>query len=170
MPEFSVTVTVPEQTQTVTFPEQKVTAAITVDMSNLRTLLRLAGWPEDKVDLGQAIATAEAGGKDANGIQFVYSDAVGDLTLTNQVWGPSIGMFQIRAYRYPMTQYQSYDIWRWAYPLTKPFYNAQAALALSKNGTDFSPWSVFTSGSYQQYLGGDPVIRTGHSAAASWWK
>ncbi|HEY6020685.1 MAG TPA: hypothetical protein VIY48_12565 [Candidatus Paceibacterota bacterium] len=170
MPEFPVTVVVPPQTQTVTFPaqsqtatfpEQTVTSTVTVDVNNLKTILRLTGWPEDKIDVAQAVAMAESLG---------YYDAVGDLTLTNQVWGPSIGLFQIRSYRYPMTQYQSIDLWRWAYPLRRPFYNCEAALVLSKNGTDWSPWSAYNSGSYKQYLGGDPSIRSGHSQAANWWK
>lgn len=175
MPEFPVLVTMPEvvhvipthtQTvmvpeETVTVPERQVAATVVVDPTNLKTLLRLTGWTEDKVDVAQAIAMAESGG---------FTDAVGDLTLTNQVWGPSIGLFQIRSYRYPMTQYQSNDIWRWAWPLRRAYYNCEAAWVLSKQGTDWTPWSVFSSGSYEQYLGGDPVVKTGHAQAANWWK
>jgi hypothetical protein len=155
------TVTVPERTTTITMPERTLVATVSVDVSNLRTLLRLAGFPDDKVDVAQAIAMAESQG---------YADAVGDLTITSAIWGPSIGLFQIRSLKSPPAQNSPTDLWRWAWPLKQPFYNAQAALAISKGGTDWAAWSVWTSKSYEQYLGGDPVIKTGHAQSANWWK
>ena len=38
------------------------------------------------------------------------------------------------------------------------------AYQLSRGGKDFSPWSVFTNGSYQQFLGGDAPAATGGSS------
>ena len=154
------TVVVPERIETVTTTERTLVAAIDVDLTNLKTVLRLAGWPEDKVDIGQAIAMAESSG---------YSDAVGDISLVDAKWGPSIGLFQIRSLRHPGS-FGGLDLWRYAWPLRQPFFNAAAALAQSKGGTDFTPWSVWESKSYEQYLGGNPTIKTGHTAAASWWK
>jgi hypothetical protein len=154
------TVVVPESTQVVNTTARTLTATLTVDMTNVKTLLRLAGWAEAQLDLGQAIVQAES---------QCYSDAVGDVSLTSEKWGPSIGLFQIRSLRSPQS-FGGVDLWRYAWPLRQPFYNAQAALAITKGGTDFSAWSVFTSGSYKPYLGQDPTIRTGYSAAANWWK
>lgn len=153
-------VAVPAQTVSVTTKEQVVTASIDVDLTNVRTVLRLAGWADDKLDLGQAIVQAES---------QCYSDAVGDLTLIGTKYGPSIGLFQVRSLRSPQS-FGGVDLWRYAWPLLQPIFNAQAALAITKNGTDFSAWSVYTSGSYKQYLGQDPTIKTGHSQAANWWK
>lgn len=176
MPEFETKVTVPSEEQVVPIPERTVTipadtaivrttersvvATVDVNMLNLKTVMKLAGWPDAQLDLGQAIAQAES---------QMYADAVGDVNLASEKWGPSIGLFQIRSLRSPQS-FGGNDAWRYAWPLRQPFYNCQAALAITKGGTDFSAWSVFTSGSYKQYLGQDPTIRTGHSAAANWWK
>lgn len=176
MPDFTTTVTVPAEQQTVTVPEETVVvpartetvttasktlvASISVDLTNLKNLLKVAGWADDKLDIGQAIATAESG---------LFYDAVGDVTLISEKWGPSIGLFQIRSLRHPAS-FGGVDLWRYAWPLRNPLYNAQAAYAITKQGTDFTAWSVFTSKSYEQYLGKDPFIKSGHTAAASWWK
>lgn len=38
--------------------------------------------------------------------------------------------------------------------LTNPLANARAAVAISDNGQDFSPWSTYTGGAYLNFLGG----------------
>lgn len=35
-----------------------------------------------------------------------------------------------------------------------PLYNAKAAVAISNNGTDWSPWVTFKNGAYKKYLSG----------------
>lgn len=49
--------------------------------------------------------------------------------------------------------------------------NARAAVAISNNGRDWSPWTTYTSGAYQQYLKGTPpdttVPHNGTQAAAN---
>lgn len=176
MPDFSTTVSVPSEQQTVTVPATTVTvpattavvtttpktlnATVTVDTTKLKVVMTLVGWPDAQLDLGQAIAQAESA---------MYSDAVGDITLANEKYGPSIGLFQIRSLRSPQS-FGGNDLYRYAWPLRNPFFNCAAALAITKGGTDFSLWSTYTSGSYKTYLGQDPVIKTGHSASASWWK
>jgi hypothetical protein len=35
-----------------------------------------------------------------------------------------------------------------------PTGNARAAIAISKNGTNWSPWTTYKTGAYQQFLGG----------------
>lgn len=162
MPDFTSTVNVPasQQTVTVSVPATVVTATVAVDTNNLKTVLRLVGWAEANLDMGQAIAQAESG---------AYSDAVGDITLIGEKYGPSIGLFQIRSLRSPQS-FGGNDLYRYAWPLRNPFFNAAAALAITKGGTDFALWSTFTSGAYKPYLGQDPVIKTGHAQAANWWR
>lgn len=161
---LNTSVTVPERSipvpaQTVSVPAQTLTASVDVDLTDLRTLLLIAGFPPDKIDVAQAVAMAESGG---------YSDAVGDLTLMDAKWGPSVGLFQVRSLRHPPS-FGGADLWRWAWPLRNPLYNAQAAWAIT-NGGDWSKWSTFTSGAYRAHLGGSPKIQTGHANAAQWWK
>jgi len=132
---------------------------VDVDMTDLRTLLLMAGWTADKIDVAQAVAQAES---------QCFTDAVGDVTLIDAKWGPSIGLFQVRSLRSPQS-FGGADGWRYAFPLRQPFYNAQAALAIT-NGGDWSKWATFVSGAYKQYLGQSPKLKTGHAQAADWWR
>lgn len=52
--------------------------------------------------------------------------------------------------------------------LQDPEYNAHAAYVISKGGTDFSFWSVYTHETYKQYLDVDYELRTGHARADDW--
>lgn len=98
-----------------------------------------------------------------------YSDAVGDVSLVNDKWGPSIGLFQIRSLRHP-EGYSAVDRLRVADKLRDPLYNAKAAYAISRQGTTWAPWSVYNSGSYLKYKGRDFTPKTGHPNAAQWSK
>lgn len=97
----------------------------------------------------------------------MYFDAVGDLSLVSEVWGPSISHFQIRSLRDPLSG-NAADRWRVAEKLTDPVYATQAAFVISKNGTDFTPWSAFKSGSYLQHKGKDYLLVAGHPKAGEW--
>lgn len=138
-----------------------VTVPTSVETDDLRTVLALVGFPADKIDVAQAVAQAESSGG--------YEDAVGDITLVTAKYGPSIGLFQIRSLRSPQT-FTGVDLWRYAWPLRNRWFNASAALAMSKGGTDWTPWSTFTSKAHEAFLGQSPVIKTGHSRAADWWR
>lgn len=87
--------------------------------------------------------------------------------MINEIWGPSIGWFQIRSLRDPQSGNQA-DLWRIAFALRHPDYNATAARVISKGGTDFSLWSTFRNRTYEQFLGLDYELRTGHSQADKW--
>lgn len=137
-----------------------VTVPTSLDTDDLTTILALVGFPADKIDTAQAVAQAESQG---------YVDAVGDITLVSAKYGPSIGLFQVRSLRHPPS-YGGLDLWRHAWPLRNAWFNASAALALSKAGTDWSAWSTFTSNAYQAFLGQRPVVKTGHKSAADWWR
>lgn len=152
--------TVDPPPQQVTVDPAPIQIDVDLDLNDLCTLLAVAGWPADKIDMGQAIAQAESS---------CFSDAVGDLTLIDAKWGPSIGLFQVRSLRHPQS-YGGADLWRYAWPLRNPLYNAQAALAITSGGTDWTKWSTFTSGDYKQHLGKTPKVVTGHLRAAEWWK
>jgi len=104
------------------------------------------------------VAYAESGG---------YVDAVGDLALIDAKWGPSVGLFQIRSLRDP-DAWGPLDHVRRASELRDPLYNAKAAHVISREGTDWSPWSVFKSGTYLPYVGVDFPLRTGHIRAHLW--
>jgi hypothetical protein len=162
---LSTPVTVPERSipvpaQTVTVPAQTISASVDVDLTDGRTLLLLAGFPPSTIDVAQAIAQAESGW---------FSDAVGDLTLIDAKWGPSIGLFQMRSLRSPQS-FGGTDLYRYAWPLRDAMFNARAALAVTNGGTDWSKWSTFTSGAYRAYLGASPKVSTGHKDAALWWR
>jgi len=55
----------------------------------------------------------------------------------------SVGLFQINLKAHP--QYTAEE-------MADPGRNALAALAISKRGTDWRPWSVYKSGAYRRYL------------------
>jgi len=107
-------------------------------------LLRQAGVPEQDIPTMVAIAMAESAGN---------TDAQGDKTLANSKWGNSVGLFQIRSLRDP-SKYSGVDRLRDAAKLEDPVYNAKAAWAISKEGTDYSPWTTFTEGTYEKYMDG----------------
>jgi hypothetical protein len=92
------------------------------------------------------IATAIAGAESA-----FDPTAVGDIDLQNEKWGPSVGLWQIRSLKNPQA-YSYPDNLRDAAKLKDPIYNAKAAYAISKSGTDFSPWSTFINSAYKGWL------------------
>ena len=56
----------------------------------------------------------------------------------------SVGLAQINLKAHPTYNQQS---------LLNPLNNLKAAYAISNGGTNFNPWTTFTSGIYQQFLG-----------------
>jgi hypothetical protein len=87
-----------------------------------------------------AIALAESGGNDA---------AIGDVGREDATWGPSSGLYQIRTLKADTGRGTDREI----SALTNPANQARAAYDMSRGGTDFSAWSVYTGGQYQQFLG-----------------
>jgi hypothetical protein len=96
-----------------------------------------------------------------------YADAVGDISLISTKWGCSVGLPQIRTLRNPYI-WGPLDRWRDAAKLKDPAFQAAAAWALSKQGTDFTDWSVFNNETYLERLGMDYLVRVGHSKASHW--
>lgn len=94
-----------------------------------------AGFKGDALNTAVAVALAESGGR---------TDAVGDTTLTSVTWGPSVGLWQIRSLNADLGTGASRDAAR----LADPGFNARSAYAISKGGTNWSPWTVFTTGAF----------------------
>lgn len=102
-------------------------------------LLRQAGFGPEAATTMTAIAGGESGWDDAN---------LGDVSLQNATWGPSYGLFQIRTQKAATGTGGNRDqLWLAASDLNQ----AKAAYAISSGGTDFSPWTVFNTGKYQQF-------------------
>jgi hypothetical protein len=102
-------------------------------------------------------------------VRSAYADAVGDLTLIDEKYGPSIGLTQTRALRNPRI-WGTADRWRIASLLLNPQYNAVAAYWISKQGADFTPWTMFRNDKYLPHKGLDFEIKTGHPRAGEWSK
>ncbi len=74
--------------------------------------------------------------------------AVGDENLEDKVWGPSVGLWQIRSLRADFGTGRARDAQR----LKDPEFNAHSMGVISKGGTDFTPWTDYRSGKYKKYL------------------
>lgn len=95
-----------------------------------------------------------------------YSDAVGDLGITSEKWGPSIGLAQIRSLRDPEA-WPFPDSLRIAEECLDPDYNAYAAFELHKR-YGLTIWSAYKNGSYTGHVGEDFELFTGHPDADKW--
>ena len=106
---------------------------------------------------GDALLTATA----IAGAESSYNPgAVGDVGLQNDKWGPSVGLWQIRTLNDPSAYSGSVDELRDINGIggsSNVQNNANAAYAISNNGTNFRPWSTFTENTWKksQYL--DPA-------------
>lgn len=97
------------------------------------------GLSGETAAIATAIAMGESGG-DPN--------ARGDTTITTATWGPSIGLWQVRSLNAQRGSGGERD----ELALTNPQKNAQSMKSISANGTNWRPWSVYTSGKYRTYL------------------
>lgn len=111
-----------------------------------------------------AIATAIAWGE-SNG----DTDARGDTTITTSTWGPSIGLWQIRSLNAQRGSGSTRD----ELANRDAGHNAKAMMELSNGGTNWRPWSVYTSGQYRAHLArarlavANPSAAPGGSSAAT---
>ena len=88
-----------------------------------------------------AIWKAESGGN---------TEAVGDQSLENATWGPSIGLAQIRTLKAETGKGTSRD--NAGNRLMDPTINLAAAWEISSHGRNPMPWSAYKNGSYKQHL------------------
>lgn len=106
-------------------------------LAQLRELAAAVGFADARV--AAAVAWAESGG-DA----CAQGDPRGPF-LCDRPNGTSssFGLWQVHVPAHP--QYDPTS-------LLDPLYNARAALAISKGGTDWSAWSTFNDGTYLAYV------------------
>ncbi len=100
-----------------------------------------AGFRGDALTTATAVALAESHGD---------SDQVGDVGLQNGTWGPSVGLWQIRSLN-PGHGTAAEQAVRNQTANLDPATNARNAYAISHQGTNFNPWSTYTSGAYQRF-------------------
>jgi hypothetical protein len=98
--------------------------------------LRAAGASDAAARTLTEIAGAESGWDDA---------ALGDVKLEDNTWGPSAGLFQIRTLKGATGTGSDRDISALAGDDTA---QAAAALKISKDGTDYDPWTTYRNGAY----------------------
>lgn len=103
--------------------------------------LTAAGFTPAAAQVMTAIAQAESGLNDT---------ILGDTALQDGTWGPSYGLFQIRTLAAQTGTGGTRDISRLA---AGDLEQARAAYTISHGGSDFTPWTTFRTGAYQDYLG-----------------
>ncbi|WP_457030060.1 transglycosylase SLT domain-containing protein [Kitasatospora sp. P5_F3] len=118
-----------------------------MNINELRSLAEQAGFSGQDVGIAAAVAMAESSGN---------PDALGDTTLVDDKWGPSVGLWQIRALRKPQS-YGFPDTLRVESALHDPSKNAAATYAIFKSGNGWKQWSTFTNGAYQAHLQAGPT-------------
>ncbi|RGC65004.1 hypothetical protein C5N14_30910 [Micromonospora sp. MW-13] len=109
-------------------------------MAQVYAYARQAGFDPAAAVIMAAIAAGESG---------LNPGAVGDVSLQDATWGPSVGLTQIRTLKADTGTGRTRDITR----LRDPLANLTAAYEISGGGRDWTPWTVYTSGKYRQYLG-----------------
>lgn len=127
----------------------------------LVTLWELAGGPPWAADTAAAIALAESGGR---------TDAISNTAYPKLPGyhppGPgaspeySVGLWQVNRLAHPQYSTASLETQMGA---------ARAAVQISGDGSNFSPWSTYTSGAYKDHLqaGGEPQTQPGTTAPPS---
>lgn len=121
----------PERVPSVTpSPSQRLTLA------DLRALAAGVGFPDP--DLAAAVAMAESRG-DASAANIVTHPKPGNLPER------SFGLWQVNTLAHP-----EFDEAR----LLDATYNANAALLISRQGSDWRAWSAFKDGTYRKFMPG----------------
>jgi hypothetical protein len=115
----------------------KIPANADVDVLSV---LQQAGFSGDSLATAYAIVKAESGGR-ANAFNPRGKDLSYGLFQINMLgaMGPD------RRKRFGLSANED---------LFDPLTNAKVAYAISKGGTNFNPWTTYTSGKYQQFLQG----------------
>lgn len=103
-----------------------------VSLSELQELAARVGFPHPA--LAAAVAMAESNG------EAVQSRILRADGTRERSWG----YWQINTDAHP--QYDPGLL------LTEPLYNAHAALTVSRNGADFTPWTEFRNGGYKRFM------------------
>jgi nucleoid-associated protein YgaU len=141
-------------------------------------LMLSIGCSELNARIFSAIAMCEAPHMQ-DGTAYSNFSARGDLDLQTEVWGPSVGGFQIRTLKAETGKGTIRDI-EWL--TDQPRHQAKAARQI-KTGWGFKAWSTYTSGMYKAYLpelfpaapgtyivlGGDTLSKIAEKISAGAW-
>lgn len=111
----------------------------TLTMAQAYAYARQAGFDPASAVIAAAIAMGESGLNPA---------AIGDVSLQDATWGPSIGLMQIRTLKRDTGTGRVRDI----ETLRDPLQNMLAAFKISSGGKDWTPWTVYNTGKYRQFL------------------
>jgi hypothetical protein len=105
-----------------------------MNIDEIQAMAVSVGFPDPET--AAAVAMAESRGN-PSATNIVTNPAPGN--------GPerSFGLWQINTLAHPNYNEQS---------LLNPTYNARAALDISQNGTNWTPWSTYNKGFYKKYL------------------
>lgn len=103
--------------------------------------LHKEGFRGKSLQTAFAVALAESGGR---------AKAVGDESLVNKKYGPSLGVFQIRSLKDP-SKYGGGE-WRDGKRLFDPNFNVKAAWNISNQGKNWKAWSAYNNGSFSKFL------------------
>ena len=114
-------------------------------------LVATAGFTGHDQAIAVAIALAESGGN---------PDIAGDTKITTDIWGPSIGLFQIRSLKAQRGTGGERDELANHDPLTNARH-AHAIYAAARN--TFQPWSTFNHGAFNKFLpAAQAALDSGH--------
>lgn len=102
---------------------------------------RAAGLNSASAIIAVAVALAESSGDDT---------ALGDVSLQNNTWGPSVGVWQIRTLKQQTGTGGDRDIAALQGNIGR---QAQAMANISNAGTNWTPWTTYTRGTYQKFMG-----------------
>lgn len=116
-------------------------------------LARGAGLSDGAAKIATAVAGAESRYNTA---------AIGDVSLEDSTWGPSVGLWQIRSVKAQTGTGGDRDASR----LTDPTFNAKAMASISNGGAHWTAWSTYNSGAYKAYL---PQARDAVGSNADAW-
>lgn len=108
--------------------------------TDIYKISRAAGLSVADSVMAVAIGLAESSGDDT---------AIGDVNLQNATWGPSVGIWQIRTLKAETGSGSNRDINALR---GNPARQADAMAAISQQGSNWSPWTVYNKGTYEQYL------------------
>lgn len=104
--------------------------------------LLAAGFDSASAVIMTAIAGAES--------NYNTTD-LGDVSLEDNTWGPSYGLYQVRTLKDETGHGSDRDI---SWLSASPTNQAKAAYDISKGGQDFTPWTTYVTGAYQTFLPG----------------
>lgn len=109
--------------------------------SEIYQAARSAGLSVPAATIATAIALAESSGDD---------QVLGDTGIQTSEWGPSVGLWQIRTRKDQYGTGGDRDLLALRGNVGR---QATAMRNISAGGTNWAPWTVYTRGTYGQYMG-----------------